>query len=68
MKTKIAFEDLDIPTADIYKITNGVAELLSNYNSRYSETILAFFSESSCWKQHREHKLPEHWRHFQERN
>lgn len=48
MKTKIAFEELDVPTADVYKITHGVAELLSNYNSRYSETILAFFSESSC--------------------
>lgn len=59
MKTKIAFEDLDIPTADIYKITNGVAELLSNYNN-ILRPYWPFFSESSCWNQHSERKLPEH--------
>lgn len=41
MKTKIGFDNPDSLTADVYKITHGVAELLSNYNSQYCETTLA---------------------------
>lgn len=57
MKTKISFEDPDSLSADVYKRTHGVAELLSNYNSQYCETTSACFSESFWWKQHGEHKL-----------
>lgn len=40
-------QPLEILTFLLQMSTNGSAELLSKYNNRYSETILAFFSESS---------------------
>lgn len=57
MKTKTGLEDPGSLTADVYKITHGVAELLPNYNSQYCETTVACFSESFWLKQHGEHGL-----------